>query len=205
MPIIKFDGCTLMGQHQYYYTGNSWAFPHNIIYENCQIAKHTRPKDFISYVSTNSLGNLGGQPQIKFRNCRGLNDSPKNIWECTLGYERANVGIVQKKIISVKGPNGRFPYLGNQNLEIILPINSIITQVRLYSPANAVTEDTPATFTLKTAEANPTILAVADVARHKFGFNVTAELFSYVIPMTNAILSFHQVMVLNSRIRLPYV
>lgn len=177
MPIIKFDGCTLMGQHQYYYTGNSWAFPHNIIYENCQIAKHTRPKDFISYVSTNSLGNLGGQPQIKFRNCRGLNDSPKNIWECTLGYERANVGIVQKKIISVKGPNGRFPYLGNQNSEIILPINSIITQVRLYSPANAVTEDTPATFTLKTAEANPTILAVADVARHKFGFNVTAELF----------------------------
>ncbi|SFF16492.1 hypothetical protein SAMN04487969_11620 [Paenibacillus algorifonticola] len=177
MPIVKFDACTLMGIHQYSYTGNSWSQPHNIIYENCQIAKHNKAQDFISYVSTNSLGNLGGQPQIIFRNCRGLDDNQSIVWESTLGFMKANVGMVQKKIVSLKGANGRFPISGSTNFQVVLPMNSIITEVKLYSPANAVTETNPATFTLKTAGESSTVLAVADVSSHKDGFDVSQSLF----------------------------
>ncbi|MNI25184.1 hypothetical protein D3C73_788230 [compost metagenome] len=174
MPVISFDKCNLMGVHEYVYTGNSYNFPHNVSYTNCQIAKHSSPSTFILYTPTGT-NNAGGQPPVKFENSRGNDDTRKTVWDMVYGYAKASTAILSNKVISIKGADGKFPANG-ASIAIDIPLNAIITKIILYSPAGAVSEGNSATFSVQTTEDTPTVLIQAAPTSHNEGFNVTEDM-----------------------------
>ncbi|GAA3402049.1 glycosyl hydrolase family 28-related protein [Paenibacillus hodogayensis] len=173
MPVISFDKCNLMGIHEYAYTGNSFKFPHNVSYTNCQFAKKASPSDFILYTPTGT-SNTGGQPPITFHHCRGNGDTRAVIWNMVYGYNKASTAVLGRHIVSIKGPDGKFP-ANSGFVDIELPLHAIVTKVTLYAPTGAVTESDSATFTVQTTETVPTVLAQAAPAAHRDGFQVSEE------------------------------
>ncbi|MDF2651274.1 MAG: twin-arginine translocation signal protein [Paenibacillus sp.] len=176
MPVISFDKCNLMGIHEYAYTGNSYKYPHNVSYTNCQIAKKSSPSTFIQYTASGGTSNAGGRPPIRFDNCRGVGDTRATVWNMVYGFSTASTAVLSKVIVSIKGADGRFPANG-ASVNIDIPINAIITKATLYSPVNAVTQADDATFTVQTTEDIPTVLAQATTISHMSGFNAMQDLF----------------------------
>jgi hypothetical protein len=170
LPMIKFDNCVLMGKHEYHYNITAWKFPHNIIYENCEIMQHDKANTFISYIAESGHTNRGGRPIVKFRNCRGGLNNNKKIWDTDHNFHTVNRGTLSSKVIALKSADGKFPTTGGKE-EIYLPLNAVITRIILASPANAVTSFGPYDFRVKTFEASPTELLVASGPTHALGFN----------------------------------
>lgn len=182
MPNIKFDGCNLMGKHEYQYNLNSFDQPHNVTYENCAFTHQDTAASFIVY--TEIAGNSGGTPIIKFRNCRAGGFATETIFDCNLGHTAAFRGELEKKYLSVKGPSSSWPGAGDFE-EVFVPINSIITAVRLYLPKDLLTSVSDNwQFKLITNElasaTTPTVLGIAQgspTALLKDGFNIYTEQF----------------------------
>ncbi|GMK46696.1 hypothetical protein PghCCS26_38250 [Paenibacillus glycanilyticus] len=159
LPIIKFDNCRLLGAHQYQYYVNSWNELSNIRYENCTFEQHADPSTFISFTAADGNGNKGGQPVIHFTNCRGTNGHT-NLWDCSYGYGTSLLTTLSLRTASIKSVNGKFPYKNNTSIGCTLPINAIITGVKLYWPTKVATSQSKTwTFTLRTSESSPTVLA----------------------------------------------
>lgn len=172
MPVVKFDNCSLMGQHEYVYNTNSFNYPHNVVYENCEFTNATKRSDFIVYTALGS--NPAGKPAITFRNCRGIGNSQKEIWEGIYNFEKASVAVSTKKTISLKGADSKFPTNGG-TVDVYLPLNALVTKVILHSPSGAVTETDTATFSVQTYEATPTTLATITATNHAQGFSLNQD------------------------------
>ncbi|XID92848.1 glycosyl hydrolase family 28-related protein [Paenibacillaceae bacterium WGS1546] len=183
MPSIKFDNCRLIGSHTYSYLVNSWSKRHNVVYDNCTFEQHATADTFLRIVSEDKSANKGGAPVVHFRNCRGAggNGAAWRLWDCDYGYSTAALGTTAKKIVSVKNPDGSLPYNRAPRIEFELPPGAIVTGIRLYWPANAVSSQNKAWgFAVKTGESNPTVLAQASGDNKTplaSGFNVFSELF----------------------------
>lgn len=159
MPSYKFDNCRLIGTHQFQYYVNTWSPVHNIVYENCTFEQHADPSTFIAYANPDGNANKGGRPVIAFRNCRGTGP---NVWETDYGYGNNVAGMTSRKIVSLKTPDGYLPFKSNPRVTVTLPLNAVVTDVKLYWPAGAVTSQSKSwTFTVRTSETSPTVLASA--------------------------------------------
>ncbi|CAG7656966.1 glycoside hydrolase family 55 protein [Paenibacillus allorhizosphaerae] len=177
MPSIKFDNCRLLGKHEYTYSANTWQYPHNIVYENCEINQHTSPSDFIVYTANAGTTSVGGTPTIHFSNTRGQGDPTRKSWECDYGFHKSAFGVSKRACISIKRSDGKFPYTASTTVNFTLPVNARIVCIWMESPAGAVTETNDATFTVQTTEATPTILAAVTTPNHAQGFYVKQDLF----------------------------
>jgi hypothetical protein len=173
MPSIKFDNCMLMGKHEYIYNVNSWNFPHNVIYENCEFVQVLNAVDFIKYTSIS--GNIGGQPQIKFSNCRGQNANATTVFfDTDLGGKNVNRAQLTKKVISIKDANGNLPRAGGSET-FLLPPGALILNVKFLSPAGAVSSGAAADYRVQTSEPTPTVIASVNVTPARNGFNVSRD------------------------------
>ncbi|WP_239631766.1 glycoside hydrolase family 55 protein [Paenibacillus sp. H1-7] len=177
MPVIKFDNCRLLGKHEYMYRVNSFQYPHNIRYENCEINQHTSPSDFIVFTAEGGNGNAGGTPTIHFTNTRGQGDPSRKSWECDYGFQKSSFGITKRTAISVKRADGKFPYSASTTVGFTVPVNARIVNIWLQSPAGAVSSTGAATFTVQTTEATPTVLATLTAANHSQGFMLQQDLY----------------------------
>jgi hypothetical protein len=173
MPVIKFDGCMLMGTHQFAYSTSSWNYPHNVAYENCEMSVG-KPSDFIVY---SGGSNVGGKPTIKFRNCRGISNSQSDLWDSDFNFQTTTIGLTTKKIVSLKTPAGTLPTPAYGNQTVKLPLNAIVTNVILYSPSGAVTSGVSSNFTVQTGEATPTVLGTVNFNPYSAGFNYSNPQF----------------------------
>lgn len=182
IPIIKFDGCTLGGIHEYWYASNAWLYPSIVTYDSCSLLAVKDVKsydDFIQYINENAGINSGSKPAIKFVNCR--NGKYNQLADSEFRFEVTNRGWTTKKILSVKDTRGSIVKRANAITEGIeevwLPIGAIITKITLYSPPGAVTSSRRATFTVETFETTPTVLATASQKPYSAGFNFNQDLF----------------------------
>ncbi|MBP1993965.1 glycosyl hydrolase family 28-related protein [Paenibacillus eucommiae] len=175
MPSIKFDNCMLMGRHEFRYNVNSWNSPHNVIYENCEFSQAQGASDFIQY--TNLSGNAGGQPQIKFSNCRSQGaDATSVFFDTDYGFNKNNRAQLTKKLVSIKNADGNFPRAGGSET-FYLPLGAIVMNIKLLSPAGSVSSSSAADYKVQTSEAVPTILASVSGTPAKNGFNVNQDLY----------------------------
>lgn len=171
---VKFDNCALMGRHQYTNNLSSWNYPHNIIYENCEFLSHKYPSTFIYNVENASHANVGSRPVIQFRNCRAIDNDQTAIWDSTANFTRAMVGIGEKKTITLKNAAGGLPTAGN-TVQVVLPLNAIITRIVITSPSGANTAFSEASFRVETNEATPTVLAKVRTQYYANGFGVEKQ------------------------------
>lgn len=185
MPNIKFDGCVLMGKHEYKYSVNSFDRPHNVTYQSCEFTHEDTASNFIVYTPIDETGNSGGTPIVKFRDCRGGGGyTAETIFDCNLGHTQAHRGELEKKYLSIKNPWSSWPNAGDLE-EAYVPLNAIITAVRLYCPQDLLTSFSDTwEFKIVTSElasgTTPTVLAIAQgspTALLKDGFNVYTETF----------------------------
>jgi hypothetical protein len=177
MPSIKFDGCRLMGKHEYAYAVNSWSRPHSVVYENCVFTRVTKPSDFIVYTYYDTGNNYGGRPLITFRNCYSQADPTGSAaWNSDYGFDWPYNAQLTKKLLSITRATGGFP-VNEGYVDCYLPLDAIITDIRLYSPAGAVTEGNDATFTVQTTETTPTVLATVTATVHSDGFDSDTPMF----------------------------
>ncbi|MFJ8265543.1 hypothetical protein [Peribacillus asahii] len=181
MPIIKFDGCTLGGVHEYWYSINSFSNPQSVVYDSCHLWTVKEGKtysDFIKYIDDSSYPNSGSKPRIRFINCK--NEDWRQLSDSDYGFESTNIGLTNKKIVSVKNSRGEMVNRLDSKTEgiesIVLPIGAIITKILVFTPANAVTSGNTVKWTIETQEAKPTVLAIVS-GIYKDGINFSKELF----------------------------
>lgn len=174
MPNIKFDNCSLMGQHVFNQGSNSWATPHNVKYENCEMTNAQKPSDFIVYTGN---VNYGGQPPIKFENCRGISNDQTVIWDTVFNFQKSNRAVTKKKILNIKNGNGQLPLATDSIESFTLPLNSIVTNIFMFSPSGAVSSGANVTFKVQTTEATPTVLGTVSANPYSAGFNYNNQQF----------------------------
>lgn len=175
MPSIKFDNCMLMGKHEYIYNVNSWNFPHNVTYQNCEFTQAMSAADFIKFTGIST--NVGGQPVIKFNNCRSLNANAANLFfDSDLGFKSSNRTQLTRKVVSIKDPSGNFPRAGGAET-FNLPLGAVVLSIRLLSLAGSVTSRAPADYKVQTTESTPTVLASVISTPARNGFNLNKDVF----------------------------
>jgi hypothetical protein len=175
MSSIKFDNCMLMGRHEYIYNVNSWNFPHNVIYENCEFSQAMSAADFIKI--TGGSTNIGGQPLIIFNNCRALAaNATTSFFDSDFGFKSTDRAQLTRKIVSIKDPNGNFPKAaGSETFN--LPLGAVILNIKLLSLPNSVTSGAPADYKVQTTEPTPTVLASVSSTPARNGFNLNKDVF----------------------------
>jgi hypothetical protein len=165
MPVISFDGCSLMGKHKYTFGANEHQYRRNVRYVNCSISIYATAAEFITYTD-NSSGNLGSTTPIEFVNCRsvigGSSVSYKNMFDCTIGWQSSRNAVVQKRQVSVKRSGGQLPYNGDPTVNVTLPLNAVITRVYSWKPAGGASSSTNFTYTLTDADGLQLAQAVGD-------------------------------------------
>lgn len=174
---VKFDGCMLMGLHQYTYNASSYSFPHAIVYDNCEFTNFSYPSQFITNIAGGGNTNLGGVLPVEFRKCKSQLDTTGTlVWDGTVNFVAAAVGVATPKWVSLKTAQGQNNFVGYGNLSIVMPLNAVITRVKMLLVAGALGSGAPAEFTLQTTEGSPTVLAHALSITMSSGFDAEQEL-----------------------------
>ena len=129
LPEIKFIGCMIYGKHTYDLSNNNWHYAMNmnsVSYDACIFAQDMEtPYDFIDIKGKECV-----LPPIRFNNLPKVFSSYENT--C---YREKSVPscIINKKYVNIKMQRGTFPITSN-NCKTTIPLNSIITGVKLYAP-----------------------------------------------------------------------
>lgn len=176
LPIIVWDGCTLMGKHSYQFEASSYDDARVVDYRDCEIENHSSAHDFISTVNSGSTSNLGSTIPITFDRCRTNlpSDSAQYPFDCTVNWHLARMAKPREYRVSIKKPEGGLPFAAATTEEVWLPLNAIITNVRFYMPAAGSSTATTWTYTLK--DATPTTIATANPGTQWLnGFNVSTD------------------------------
>jgi hypothetical protein len=160
-PVVSWTGCQLMGKHQYSYdNANGWQYTKQVTYRSCEITTMTRADDFIIINSIGAGTQTGGKPVISFYDCRSA--QPGNAgylehFDANVGWQTAVNGQPQRKSINMRFPDGTFPLVGDPTWNVKLPINAVITKVRIAKTAGGSSTITNATYTLR--DANSAVVA----------------------------------------------
>jgi hypothetical protein len=150
MPIIHFEDCMILGQHQYNYLVGSYAFRPFISYNHCEILSGDNPQAFIVIKNKDDSFNYGGTPPIEFSNCRGADST--EIWDCVYNHQISNLAVMTKKTVSLKNADGKFPYQLSGTITAKLPLHAVITRITLSIPAGVSNSSALNDYTLKTGE-----------------------------------------------------
>ncbi|GMK46704.1 hypothetical protein PghCCS26_38330 [Paenibacillus glycanilyticus] len=173
MPIVSFQSCMLMGKHEYRYGIQSWAFQHQVRYDNCEFAQAESAEQFIVYSSVDGHENSGGKPPIVFNGCRTLKGSfDAGFYDSNLGMHGSNRAMLTSKLISIKDAAGSFPAPGSSE-QIRLPQGALILTVRIIGPEGSVDKPGAADYWIETGEPLPRRLASVFTASADQGFQVT--------------------------------
>jgi hypothetical protein len=137
-PIITFRDSQLSGIHNYAYFSNNYVYQNEILYETCTLLQNNSAANFIT--TTNTGGNGGGIPRIRFRKCRNTNSSSVVGWheivDSDLFWNQACGGQTETQVISFVSGNSDWPFNGG-NFQIRLPLNAMITRIRYWNPAGS--------------------------------------------------------------------
>ncbi|MBB6671682.1 hypothetical protein [Cohnella nanjingensis] len=174
MPVVSFDGCMLMGKAEFVFSTNTFDHMHNAEFANCEFSQYANATDMIVYTGT---ANPGGQPVVRFRNCRyqGTN-AVTAIFDTNVGSSVGNRAAMETRSVSIKTASGQLPARGGYE-DFNLPLNAIVTRVVLFSPAGAVTSGNAADFKVQTRETTPQVLASVQATPHSAGFKSDTTLF----------------------------
>lgn len=177
LPVIVWDGCTLIGKHSYQFNVNSWERARRVIYRACEIVHWSSAHDFLTIVNNGGTGNLGGNPPIEFQNCRGvISDSAQYPFDCTVNWQLARNATPREYRVSIKTPDGSLPNAAGGAHHVWLPLNAVITNVRFYMPAAGSSTSTTWTYVVKTSEGSPTTIATANPGTQWLnGFSVNVD------------------------------
>jgi hypothetical protein len=173
-PVVSWINCSLMGTHVYYGAISQWAHIARITYDTCFFTQVDKVGDFFTL---SHAGNPGSVPSPRVTNCRAKSIS--SAWEMgdtAIGWRDANRSVTSKKIVRVGAPATSAPIL-NTTETIKLPLNSIITKVTLYNRAGSTSNNGAYSWTIRTNEGTPTVLASVSGANLSLGFTVHQDLF----------------------------
>jgi hypothetical protein len=174
MPIIIWDGCTLMGRHEYRYNNASYTVKQVPIYRGCEIRNYSNASDFIAATDLGA-GVIGGKAVIHFEGCRG---STNEVFDTDVNWQVNSRGETTRKIVSVKYGYGTNPFNGAYE-EVVLPKGAVVVGARMYAPATGWTvvggSTTGFTIKFQTTEGSPTVLLnTAPGTLPSAGFNTSA-------------------------------
>lgn len=160
MPVVLFDGCRLGGKHAYTQTSQNDNVTRSIIYRNCVIEHNSNMSDFIvSTLSGSAVGRTGANPPVLFEDCKSsaVGQTSGHIHGQTLFGNVTRNAILRKRVVSMKSGFGDLPYpAGVASLALQLPLNAVITAVRLHVPAAAsANTNTGWGYTLATTDTTP--------------------------------------------------
>lgn len=180
-PSVTWIGCTLQGKHEYRYGSGAYVRGTRATYQNCEFWHYNDASGFI--VTTNKSGtNSGGAPLIKFDMCRGTPGTTQSTYafDTTLNWNQNRTGLAQKRVLHLGTPfNGGLPN-ANSPVDVWLPLNAIVTSVRLYMAPGATGSTAGGwQFTVRTSESSATTLASATPVGNNptNGFNVETPNF----------------------------
>lgn len=176
MPAILFQGCMLMGRHEYKFNVNSWNSPHNVKYDTCEFSQAANAKDFILFTNVSGI-NAGGTPPINFENCRSQDaDQTKTFFDCVLGSDKATRAVMMPHTISIKDAASNLPRLsGFEAFE--LPLNAVILNVKFFAPAGAVGSTAAANYLIQTTDGTPVTVASINSANASLGFGNSSDVY----------------------------
>lgn len=174
-PEISWIGCSIIGKHEYQYGISNHEHNPKILYQSCEMLKQATANDFIISSPIDGHLNIGNSPVIRFENCRGDLYIPEEIFDTNHNWNLSARGEAQRKIVSIRTPAGSLPAKAIPSVDVLLPVNSIITSVRFYAKPDAVNETRAASLSLDTHE--PANLSSVTVASHKSGFDISTDLF----------------------------
>jgi hypothetical protein len=176
---VSFIGCSLQGKHEYKYGTNAYQRGGRATYQNCEVWHYKNAHEFIVLTTAGSF--QGSMPQIKFSNCRGTpgTDQGSYVFDSDIGWMKRQSGQTQKKILKIANPfNGGLPGTSTSSVDAWLPMNAIITNVRLYMPAGSTASTGTWVFTVKTSDpSTATIFATASPTTPADGFAISQETF----------------------------
>jgi hypothetical protein len=161
-PNVSFDGCLLMGKHEYRYNSGGYQRVQRATYRNCEMWHHENADTFLVMTNSANGANRGSHPLIRFEDCRGANKSTnqyKYLFDCTYGWHVNARAQSEKRILKIGSADNKFPRL-NASEEVYLPMNSLITNITMVVAAGETTSVTAGWhYLVKTSEATPTTLA----------------------------------------------
>lgn len=161
-PAVSWINCTLQGKHEYTYGQNHFTRSSRIVYDNCEFWHYSSPEDAITFTNTSGIF-FGGAPIAQVRNSRGIpGDGQANyVWDTTLNWNANVHGVATQRVIKLSAPwNSGLP---NKNwpLTAVLPLNAIVTQIRIFLPAGSESPAAGWSYTIKNSEGSPVTLATA--------------------------------------------
>lgn len=173
MPIVCFQSCMLMGKHEYRYGIQSWAFQHQVRYDNCEFAQADSADQFIVYTPVDGHYNAGGRPPIIFNGCRTMGGSfDAGFYDSDLGMHNSNRAMLTPKLISIKDAVGSFPAPGSSE-QFRLPQGALILTIRMIGREGSIGKIGAADYWVETSEPFPRRLASVFAASADHGFLVT--------------------------------
>lgn len=175
-PAVAFEDCTLLGVHEYQYADSQWAHLTSIRYTGCTHCQVAEPRFLITYTPLAGALNGGSKPCIHFRLCRGNSSQSQQPWDCDFGSEDAFLGAVTSHVFRLNHPSGGLPQGTSQNQpEIRLVRNQIVTRIVMRLKAGAVSQNTTATYLLKNGAG--TTVATITVPDPSAGFTYDQSVF----------------------------
>jgi hypothetical protein len=137
-PIVTFRDSQLSGIHSYVFFNNDFNFQSEALYEGVTLLQNNSAANFIS--ATNSNGNSGGFPRIRFRKSRNVNSAAiagfHEVIDTDLFWNLSCAGQTETQIISFVSANSDWPFNGG-NFQIRLPLNAMITRIRYWNPGGS--------------------------------------------------------------------
>jgi len=159
---ITFDGCLLMGKHEYRYSSNGYQRVQRATYRNCEMWHHENADTFLVMTNSSGTANRGSQPLVTFEGCRGANKGAsqyKYLFDCTYGWHVNSRAQSKKRILNISSADNKFPRSASPE-EVFLPMNSLITNITMVVAAGATTSTTTGWhYLVKTSDTTPITLA----------------------------------------------
>lgn len=179
--LVSWNGCKLMGHHEYQFDGNMWsAVGSKAIYRDCIIGQYDDLQDLIVSTALASTTSLGGAWLIEFAGCKGKNNYGTNgadhAHDVVMNWQQRKNAEVTRRSRSLKTRGGTLPSSSGgwgTTIDVWMPLRSIVTDVHCSRPAGGADAATAWSYTLQTTEATPTVLAtIAPGTAYNLGWRV---------------------------------
>lgn len=181
-PQVRFNNCDLMGKLRVQYGTNCFEHTNSILFEQCSHRQLQYIEDFVIHEALAAHTVFGSIPVVKFRECRTTIATPEDsstvIWDADIGWHLRKNSNLTKKLIHIKPANGTSPIsAGTSDGRVVLPENSVVTNIRANLPSGAVGEADIASFKVQTIEGTPTVLHSWSANPHSAGYDEDQDLF----------------------------
>jgi len=139
-PAIEISGGTLGGRLGWVIGSNNFNFCNSASLHDYHVLQNPDAANFLTFSNINNANN-GGLPVIKVRSvtpAASASGSFKYVNDCDVNSLVSYGGITQTFTASMLGTNSDFPSGGGLT-QVRLPLNTVITRIRLNKTANSNT------------------------------------------------------------------